>query len=143
MISRRCLIIADGFYEWNHEQYRKNPLFFQLDDRSLFAFAGLWESWQNNNGEIINSTTIINTSAIGIMKDIHPRMPVVLSPDVYDDWLNHDITNTKDLNEILLNNLGTKFTYYPVSEKVNSVKNNYSDLLKEEKVIITQQLSLF
>ena len=143
LVSRRCLILADGFYEWSHDSHGKNPLFFQLNDRPLFAFAGLWESWQNNDGKTIHSTTIINTSAQGVMGEIHPRMPVVLSPDVYDNWLDRDITDTKYLNELLLNNLGTKFNYYPVTQKVNSVKNNSPDLLKKEKVIVTQQLSLF
>ena len=143
LASRRCLILADGFYEWNHELYRRNPLFFQLENRPIFAFAGLWEAWQNYDDQMIYSTTIVNTAAEGIMKEIHPRMPVVLSPQSYHDWLAPSLTNAEDLKHLLLNNLGTKFAYYPVTEKVNLVKNDYPSLIQPEKVTITEQLSLF
>jgi putative SOS response-associated peptidase YedK len=140
-VHRRCLILADGFYEWNQHLYQKNPLYFHLENHSIFAFAGLWESWKDSDGRIINSTTIINTSAEGIMNTIHPRMPVVLSPSVYDQWLNSQIT-TK-LDTLLRKHNCNNFSYYPVSEKVNFVKNNYPDLLIKKQFTITEQLSLF
>ena len=141
--NRRCLILADGFYEWNHHLYGQNPLYFHLANNSIFAFAGLWESWQSPDHEIINSTTIINTFADGIMSKIHPRMPVVLSPSVYKLWLNSPTNSELDLNILLQQHNLHNFFYYPVSKKVNSVKNNYVNLLVKEKVVITEQLSLF
>lgn len=138
---RRCLILADGFYEWN-QLYGKNPLYFHLPNHALFAFAGLWESWLDvDNNRLITSTTIINTSAEGVMKEIHPRMPVVLSPSIYGEWLNSQTTS--DLNTLLQQHHLDNFSFYPVSEKVNLVKNNYANLLNPEKVQITKQLSLF
>lgn len=140
---RRCLILADGFYEWNRHLYQKNPLYFHLEDHSIFAFAGLWESWQNNYGQIIKSATIINTGAEGMMEKIHPRMPVVLNPSVYEAWLNPQITSKSDLDILLRKHNCSNFSSYPVSEKVNFVRNNYPDLLIKEKIVITEQLSLF
>ncbi len=141
-IHRRCLILADGFYEWNRHSYGKNPLYFHLPNQELFAFASLWESWQNSEGKTINSATIINTSAQGVMEEIHPRMPVILSPSVYQQWLNPQLNSPSDLS-LLLQNTQQNFTYYPVSQQVNFVKNNYPDLLKKETLKRTQQLSLF
>ena len=142
--ERRCLILADGFYEWNHQLYGKNPLYFHLKNNSLFAFASLWESWQNpNNKQIINSTTIINTSAEGVMKNIHPRMPLVLSPSFYRTWLDTSNGSESYLDTILFKESIHNFCYYPVTKKVNLVKNNFPDLLLEEKVVVTEQLSLF
>ena len=122
---------------------RKNPLYFHLENHSIFAFAGLWESWQGSDGQIINSTTIINTCAEGMMKKIHPRMPVVLTPPVYEQWLNPQITSESDLDTLLRKYNSHNFSCYPVSEKVNFVKNNYPNLLIKEKIVITEQLSLF
>jgi putative SOS response-associated peptidase YedK len=141
---RRCLILADGFYEWNHHLYGKNPLYFHLKNNTLFAFAGLWESYQNpQNKEIINSTTIINTFAEGVMEKFHPRMPVVLNSLSYQVWLNSQAFSDSDFDILMQEYNIHDFFYYPVSKNVNLVTNNYPNLLREEKVIVTEQLSLF
>ena len=142
-VHRRCLILADGFYEWNSHLYQKNPLYFHLENHSIFAFAGLWESWKNSDGQIIHSTTIINTCAEGVMKQVHHRMPVILSPSVYHQWLNSQTTSKSDLDTLLRKYNCNNFSFYPASEQVNFVNNNYPDLLIKEKMIITEQLSLF
>ncbi|MCX7636159.1 MAG: SOS response-associated peptidase [Syntrophales bacterium] len=99
--SRRCLIIADGFYEWQKvEGKRKQPWFFYLRSGEPFAFAGLYESWKPPQGESVNTCTIITTQANEIVAPVHDRMPVILPPDVYDSWLdpaNRDIRNLTDL----------------------------------------------
>lgn len=141
--QRRCLIIADGFYEWNRQLYGKNPLFFHKEDKQIFAFAGLWEKWQSPDGKIIESATIINTQARGVMATIHPRMPIILAKSAYKIWLDNSIQNHQQLSDLLNTHLESQLCYYPVSESVNYVKNNYPELLKPQVVKLSQQLSLF
>jgi putative SOS response-associated peptidase YedK len=86
---RRCLVPTDGFYEWaTLADGRKQPYFLALGDRRCFAFAGLWEGWRSAAGEIHRSFTIITTTAITELEDLHHRMPVILSPDNYAAWLD-------------------------------------------------------
>jgi putative SOS response-associated peptidase YedK len=87
--SRRCLILADGFYEWREEvSGHRYPYYFHLEGRPIFAFAGLWETWQPKQGEVISSCTIITTPANDQMQPYHHRMPVLLGEEVYHDWLD-------------------------------------------------------
>src|SRR6266705_10156 len=86
--SRRCLIVADGFYEWKKEQGGKTPMYITLEDGELFAFAGLWDTWKNADGEQIRTCTIITTSPNELMTPIHNRMPAILTPDARDAWLD-------------------------------------------------------
>jgi putative SOS response-associated peptidase YedK len=90
--SRRCLIPADGFYEWKKEGSRKQPFRVHREDEAPIAFAGLWEKWQppDHNVQAIESCTIITTSASEQLRDLHDRMPVILSPADYDKWLDTD-----------------------------------------------------
>ncbi|MEK7323749.1 MAG: SOS response-associated peptidase [Chloroflexota bacterium] len=85
--KRRCLILADGFYEWKKEGKTKTPMFIQLKDGRPFAFAGLWEAWKSPENEWIKSCTIITTEPNSLMEKIHDRMPVILPPKAYDLWL--------------------------------------------------------
>ena len=92
---RRCLIPADGFYEWKGKKGDKQPMFITLSDKSPFVFAGLWENWHDkqNPNENYRSCTIITREAVGAIKALHHRMPVILHPEVYEPWLdpeNHD-----------------------------------------------------
>ncbi|HKL01719.1 MAG TPA: SOS response-associated peptidase [Desulfotignum sp.] len=95
--KRRCLIIGDGFYEWKSHQEignRKTKYFFQLPSNAPFAFAGLWDTWQKT----YNGCTIITREAVGEIRDIHDRMPCILNPEAYTDWLdaeNHDVHGLK------------------------------------------------
>ena len=90
---RRCLILADGFYEWQKTDNGKQPYYIKMQDDSPFAFAGLWEIWQN--GEEIRSATIITTEANDLMNEIHHRMPVILPPEDYGMWLVPTSTRRK------------------------------------------------
>jgi putative SOS response-associated peptidase YedK len=88
--KRRCLILADGFYEWKKEGKTKTPMYLQLKDGEPFAFAGLWETWKSPEDEVIKSCTIITTGPNALVKKIHDRMPVILPAKAYDLWLSPD-----------------------------------------------------
>ena len=123
---RRCLILADGFYEWKGTTGHKQPVFITRPEGEPFAFAGLWENWREEKGSdtVYQSCTIITTAASTSLKDVHHRMPAVLNPEIYDTWLdsaNHDISK---LQAILKDKIHRRFVYRPVSKQVNSVSNN-------------------
>jgi putative SOS response-associated peptidase YedK len=94
--KRRCLILADGFYEWKGEKEQKQPFFITLPDEKPFTFAGLWEIWRDKENEdnIYISCTIITREASESLKDIHDRMPAILPPDTYEAWLNQENQGT-------------------------------------------------
>jgi putative SOS response-associated peptidase YedK len=124
--KRRCLIPADGFYEWSGSKGNKQPFFITLPDEKPFAFAGLWETWwdKENQGEPYRSCTIITRNASTSLKHIHDRMPAILHPDTYDAWLDPDNHDAKALQEILPEKTITEFKFRPVSKQVNSIKIN-------------------
>jgi putative SOS response-associated peptidase YedK len=124
--KRRCLIPADGFYEWSGSKGNKQPFFITLPDEKPFAFAGLWETWwdKENQGEPYRSFTIITREASASLKHIHDRMPAILHPDTYEAWLDSDNHDTKALQKILTEKTITEFKFRPVSKQVNSVKIN-------------------
>ena len=124
--KRRCLILADGFYEWKGEKKHKQPMFITLPDRKPFAFAGLWETWNKkpDSDSIYKSCTIITTQASESFSEIHHRMPVILNSEIYEPWLdlqNHDLD---ELKNILKREIITELVSYPVSKQVNSASNN-------------------
>ncbi len=128
--KRRCLIIADGFYEWKGARGQKQPMLITLPDKKPFAFAGLWEIWyKNKQAPAYRSCTIITTEASASIREIHHRMPVILKPDVYKDWLNPQYQKTEDLKHIIAVEHLTELTSYPVSKQVNSARNNDLSLL--------------
>jgi putative SOS response-associated peptidase YedK len=134
--KRRCLILADGFYEWEGQKGNKQPVFITLPNEKPFAFAGLWETWRdkNNQDETYRSCTIITRDASESLKDIHNRMPAILHPDTYDTWLDYDNHDTKRLQEILTERSITDFKFRPVSKQVNSVQvNEPSNILPVSK----------
>ena len=132
---RRCLIVADGFYEWKRNNRQKQPYYFQLKELQPFAFAGLWESWKSPAGEIINSVTIITTNANQIMLPIHQRMPVIFPQSAHDTWLDNQVFNQQKLTSLLKPYAHREMIAYPVTQEVNSVRNESSELVKEIKII--------
>jgi putative SOS response-associated peptidase YedK len=123
--KRRCLIIADGFYEWKGKKGQKQPIFLTLPNGNPFAFAGLWEVWDNNGKESpYRSCAILTRRASESVMPIHHRMPVILKPDAYDSWLSTDNHDVESLQEIIQEQIYTELTSIPVSKQVNSVKNN-------------------
>ncbi len=124
--KRRCLIPADGFYEWYGAKGEKQPVFITLPGGKPFAFAGLWEAWQDKAepGTFYRSCTIITREAVGALRKIHDRMPVILAPEVYAAWVETGKGGTESVLEILSSGAVTEFAYYPVSKQVNAVRNN-------------------
>ncbi len=121
---RRCLIPADGFYEWKRAGSKKEPWFFKSQSNFLFAFAGIWERRREKGESIKNTFAIITTEATEPVNKIHNRMPVVLDKKVYGSWLNPDENNPKILREIIQEGRILGLNGYPVSKRVNSVSNN-------------------
>jgi putative SOS response-associated peptidase YedK len=102
MRRRRCLIPADGFYEWQgNVPGKKHPFFVHRPDYGLFAFAGLWEHWQGSNGSEIETAAIITTEANQVLGKIHSRMPVVIMPEDYERWLDAERTSAEEASQLL------------------------------------------
>lgn len=114
---QRCLILADGFYEWKTEGKTKQPYYFSLNERSPFAFAGLWDSWKSPDGDDRISCTILTTEANESVQPVHHRMPVILSADIYSDWLNPSLNQPEQILSLL--QITPQLTVNPVSSKVN------------------------
>ncbi len=120
--KRRCLVLADGFYEWQKTGGKKQPYYIRLKDDQPFGFAGLWERW-NREGEEIQSCTIITTEPNELMKPIHNRMPVIVDRDDYARWLAPDFDDGEALQQILRRYPAELMEAYPVSTLVNNPKN--------------------
>jgi putative SOS response-associated peptidase YedK len=118
----RCLILADGFYEWQKTDSGKQPFHIRMQDGSPFAFAGLWESW--DKGDSIRSCTIITTDANDLVGEIHNRMPVILHPEDYEMWLDPDFDEREPLTSLLKSFPVEAMEAYPVSRRVNKPSNN-------------------
>ena len=123
---RRCLVLADGFYEWHTEGGVKRPYYISASDGEPFAFAALWENWQSKvSDESIQSTTLITTEANEFMSALHHRMPVVLRSETADRWLAGD----DDLIEFAASN-GPKLHSWVVDRRVNNARNEGEDLIE-------------
>jgi len=124
--KRRCLILADGFYEWRGAKGLKQPIFITLPDKKPFAFAGLWETWHKKDDQdlIYKSCSIITTQAGKSIRDIHHRMPVILKPQIYETWLDPGNQNVAELDKMLKNEIITELVSHPVSKRVNATHNN-------------------
>lgn len=116
---RRCLIPADGFYEWKRSGKSKQPYYFQMKDEGPFAFAGIWDQWQGD-GRVIVSCAIITTTPNELLAPIHNRMPVILHPASHDKWLNNEATPTA-LATLLSPFPAEQMKAHPVSNDVNRV----------------------
>ncbi|MEM4992167.1 SOS response-associated peptidase [Priestia sp. SB1] len=126
--SKRCLILADGFYEWKKEGKNKQPFRFVMKDERPFAFAGLWEEW-NRGEEPLYTCTIITTKPNKITEEVHDRMPVILKEDAYDLWLDPQMEDTEYLKSLLVPYPAEQMKMYPVSTIVNSPKNDVEECL--------------
>jgi len=124
--KRRCIIPADGFYEWKGPKGQKQPIFITLPESKPFAFAGLWETWHKKDDPdtMYKSCTIITTEASDSVREIHHRMPAILTPEMYESWLDPLNQNINGLKHILQTGIVTKLKSHAVSKNVNSVKNN-------------------
>jgi putative SOS response-associated peptidase YedK len=122
MERRRCLIVADSFYEWRKVGTKKQPLRISLKDRKLFAFAGLWDRWKQGEEEIV-SCTILTKEPNDFMAEIHNRMPVILPKELELNWIEQGQKDAKEMRDFLLELPDVDLTAYEVSTFVNSAKN--------------------
>ena len=121
--ERRCLIPADGFYEWKRMNGGKQPYYIHMKEGRPFAFAGLWESWKDDGGPEIRSCTILTTKPNALAGEIHDRMPVILPTGSYDVWLDRE-SDRDELYGLLAPYPEDEMEAYPVSRFVNSPSNN-------------------
>jgi putative SOS response-associated peptidase YedK len=126
---RRCLVLADGFYEWKQGERGKTPMYIRLASGKPFAFAGLWESWNAPDGSNVLSCTIITTQPNDLMATIHNRMPVILPEQAYPIWLESGEADPQKLAGLLLPYSAGEMQAYPVSPLVNSPKNDVPELI--------------
>lgn len=128
---KRCLILADGFYEWKTFGGRKTktPYYIHMQDRKPFAFAGLWDHWESPDGSSIRSCTIITTTPNELMASIHDRMPVILHPRDYARWLDSAPQTPENLQPLIRPYPADDMTAYPVSTLVNKVTNDSPELV--------------
>ncbi len=132
--QRRCLIPADGFYEWQGKSGSKQPYYFHLPSGEPFAFAGLYEIWEDKEAPPeagpYKSCTIITTDASESVKDIHNRMPLILKPEAYDAWLDPGNKEPAKIEELLKTAYVKELKRYPVSKLVNQAGNNKKECME-------------
>jgi putative SOS response-associated peptidase YedK len=126
---RRCLVVADGFYEWGKGDGGKIPYYFQLKDSGPFAFAGLWERWDKGE-EPIETCTLITTEANGVVGQIHDRMPVILMPGDYEHWLDPKQQEAGPLKELLRPLADELMINHAVSKLVNNPRNERRECIE-------------
>jgi len=116
----RCLIPANGFYEWQRQERGKQPYFVRMRNERLFAFAGLWDRWESPDEGVIETCTILTTAANTVLAPIHDRMPVILPQGDYDRWLDPALLNTDSLAPLLVPFPPEDMLAFPVSPRVNA-----------------------
>ncbi|MFE4706547.1 SOS response-associated peptidase [Peribacillus simplex] len=129
--KKRCLIIADSFYEWKKTPERKIPMRIKLKNHAPFGMAGIWESWKSPEGLSIYSCSVITTVPNELMTSIHDRMPVILKPEDEKDWLNPSINDPAYLQQYLKSFDSEQMEAFEVSTDVNSTKKNSPNLIQQ------------
>ena len=126
-ISRRCLVVADGFYEWPE---KNKPRLITLKNEEPFAFAGLWERWRPKEGDRLETFTILTCPPNEFMAEIHNRMPVILASDAWSAWLGETNAKAEELQSLCRPFPSDRMTAWPVSARVGNVKNDNAELVK-------------
>ena len=138
MKLRRCLVPADGFYEWQRRGSAKQPFCFEIGDGGLFAFAGLWERWRDPSGQWVKSCSILTTTPNAVTSAVHDRMPVILQPESYDLWLDPGIQDVQGISELLKPYDARLMRSYPISTRINDVANDDEDCSRSVELVETQ-----
>jgi putative SOS response-associated peptidase YedK len=138
---RRSLIVADGFYEWERNGKVSQPHYFQMKDRAPFAFAGIWDRWKTE-GTTITSCAIITTTANELLAQIHHRMPVIIPPELYDQWLADD-PRSDHLRDILVPYPAAEMISHKVGRDVNDTKIDDSHLVEPVDAAVGVNFRLF
>lgn len=139
--KRRCLILADGFYEWERNGKISQPYYFQMKNAAPFAFAGIWDRWQCDDRSV-TSCAIVTTTANELLAEFHTRMPVILRPESYDAWLSED-SRAADLKDLLVPFPSDQMMSHAVSYDVNDAKVDDATLLREVEPNVGVTLRLF
>ena len=121
---RRCLIPADGFYEWKRTGSSKQPFCFEVNNGELFAFAGLWDRWRGDSGNWLTTCSILTTIANEVTSVVHDRMPVIVRRNDYDLWLDPGMRNVDEVHDVLKPHDVRQMRRYPVSNRINHVAND-------------------
>jgi len=143
ILTKRCLIPADGFYEWRKMGSAKQPYCFEVGAGEVFAFAGLWDEWTSPDGEIIESCTVLTTEPNSLVEDLHNRMPVIVPPDKYDLWLDPDVTDFEAIRDILKPYAANLMRRYPVSMRLNNSKIDDAESASPVTLDTSSQAKLF
>ncbi len=120
--QRRCLVLADGFYEWQQDGRMKQPYYIRMKDERPFAFAGLWEHWSSSEEQVIETCVLLTTEPNELMAPIHNRMPVIVNPEAYDPWLDQAVHDVPRLTSLLRPYPAEKMMANPVSRFVNNAR---------------------
>ena len=141
--SRRCLIPADGFYEWQRSGSTKQPYCFEVNNGRLFAFAGIWDRWKDPTGQWVKSCSILTTTPNAVTSPVHDRMPVILDPANYNLWLDPGMTDIPTVAEMLKPFDARLMRSYPVSNRVNHVQNDDAECATPIELVSSAQARLF
>jgi len=128
--SRRCLVVADGFYEWRHEGKDKEPFYITLRDGGVMPYAGLWDEWHDPAGEVVETFTIITCASNGLVRPLHERMPVIVSRKDYDTWLDPDVPAER-VKELLQPYPAERMTLWRVGALVNNPRNDSEECIRK------------
>ena len=135
---RRCLIPADGFYEWQRRGKSKQPFCFEVNNGGLFVFAGLWDGWKDSSGRWLKTCSILTTAPNAVTSAVHDRMPVILDPNSYDLWLDPGIQNLAAISELLKPYDARLMRCYPVSTRINHVANEDAECSRPVEIAEAQ-----
>ena len=141
--SRRCLIPADGFYEWSRTGKAKQPYCCEVAEGELFAFAGIWDRWRDQNGNAVETCSILTTTPNAVTSAIHDRMPVILDPDSYNLWLDPGMRDVSSVSELLKPCDARLMRCYPVSIRINRVANDDQECSSPVELAQTQNRLFF
>ena len=130
MKYRRCLVPANGFYDWKASATRRQPYYVRAKSRQPLAFAGLWETWTGPNGEELETAAIVTTRANRALADIHDRMPVIVPPDAFDLWLNCNAVDAETAGTLIAPAPEDLLEAYEVSSAVNRTANDHAQLVE-------------
>lgn len=143
MKFRRCLIPADGFYEWRRTGATKQPFCFEVNDGELFAFAGLWDRWKEPSGQWVRSCSILTTTPNAVTSVVHDRMPVILSRDDYELWLDPGMNDVAVVSKLLRPFDACEMRAYAVGNRVNRVENDDAECCTPVELETAPQPGLF
>jgi len=128
--QRRCLVLADGYYEWQKEGRGKQPYYVRMKDERPFAFAGIWDHWTGGDGQTMESCAMLTTEPNELMATIHHRMPVILKPEDYSGWLDVSLQDSSELSRFLYSYPAEDMVAFPVSLKVNNPRFDEAECIE-------------